>query len=186
MRQSQSQLKTKHLKLKIISPPSVIPTEVHRRWTKRRDLATELNKPADLSFPRSCTSTLDIQIRYSIFFFLFPSPFSFPTECHPERSAAEVVGWGLPHHFSVLVKCAFSPNQQGTSFILLNSVEPRITLGITRWGHERSECTPVGVHSLVGLHARSKVTYSPSFIRSMELVECRSPLVVFRILRMES
>ncbi len=47
---------------------SVIPTEVRRRRTKRRDLATELNKPTDLSFPRSCTSTLDIRIRYSIFF----------------------------------------------------------------------------------------------------------------------
>jgi len=57
--------------------PSVIPTEVHRRWTKRRDLATELNKPADLSFPRSCTSTLDIQIRYSIFFLPF-FPLTFP------------------------------------------------------------------------------------------------------------
>lgn len=27
------------------TPPSVIPTEVHRRWTKRRDLANDLNEP---------------------------------------------------------------------------------------------------------------------------------------------
>ena len=29
---------------------------------------------------------------------------------------------------TVLAKCAFSPNQQGTSCILLNSLEPRVTL----------------------------------------------------------
>ncbi len=28
---------------------------------------------------------------------------------------------------TVLVKCAFSPNQQGISCILLNSLEPRVT-----------------------------------------------------------
>jgi len=35
---------------------------------------------------------------------------------------------------TVLVKCAFSPNQQATSCILLNSVEPRVTLSISRRG----------------------------------------------------
>ena len=31
---------------------------------------------------------------------------------------------------TVLLKCAVSPNQQGTSCILLNPAEPRVTLGL--------------------------------------------------------
>jgi len=45
-----------------------------------------------------------------------------PNERHSEPS--------LIH--TVLVKCAFSPNHQGTSCILLNSVEPRLTTVFTR------------------------------------------------------
>ena len=40
---------------------------------------------------------------------------------------------------TVLVKCAFSPNQQGTSSIRLNSVEPRVTAKLTcRYGAQRN------------------------------------------------
>ncbi len=45
-----------------------------------------------------------------------------PHECHSEQR---------PIH-TVLLKCDFSPNQQGTSCIRLNSVEPRVTSRIRR------------------------------------------------------